>query len=262
MTGIIARAEWGAKHGNGFRDAPLPADEVWLHHSATIAPDLVAPFDDDFAAVRQLERIGAARFGGGISYTFVVTPIGLIFEGHGTARVGAHTKGHNTHGRGICLVGDYSERDLTPAQMESAVWLLREGVAQGWWKTAQLAGGHRDTKATECPGDRAYAAIGELNRRAAAAVAVPAPPTERPRSGAYPVLRFGDRSEAVVALQNFLRHAFPSYARFSATGYYGEQTKKAVQEFQWRDRVQGRPLDGTIVGPATNAALARYGYRP
>lgn len=43
-----------------------------------------------------------------------------------------------------------------------------EGKRRGWWKTARLSGGHRDVKATACPGRYAYAAIPEINRRAAA----------------------------------------------------------------------------------------------
>lgn len=166
---IIPRAEWGARHPRGFRAAPLPADEVWLHHSVTLAPDLVPPYDDDFAAVRTLERIGQDRFGGGISYTFAVTPAGLIFEGHGVDRQGAHTANHNVRGRGIVLVGDYERNRPTPQMVDAVAWLLRHGHERGWWKAPRLNGGHRDTKATVCPGRHGYASIAEINRRAATA---------------------------------------------------------------------------------------------
>lgn len=167
MPEIISRAAWGARYPAGFGPAPLPAQTVWLHHSVTIAPDLVQPFDDDYAAVRQLEQIGQSRFGGGISYTFCVTPAGLVFEGHGVGRLGAHTYGHNLTGRGIVLVGDYTRRDPTPAQLDAVAWLLHTGHLSGWWVAPRLTGGHRDTKATGCPGDAAYALIPEINRRAA-----------------------------------------------------------------------------------------------
>lgn len=168
MPEIISRAAWGARYPAGFGVAPLPAQTVWLHHSVTIAPDLVQPFDDDYAAVRQLEQIGHSRFGGGISYTFCVTPAGLVFEGHGVGRLGAHTYGHNLTGRGIVLVGDYTSREPTSAQLDAVGWLLHTGHAAGWWLAPRLTGGHRDVKATGCPGDAAYALIPEMNRRAAA----------------------------------------------------------------------------------------------
>ena len=263
MSEIISRKAWGAVHPAGFGDARIPAGEVWLHHSVTIAPDVVAPFDDDYAAVRTLERIGQERFGGGISYTFPITPVGLIFEGHGVTRQGAHTAGHNTAGRAICLVGDYSQRNPTPAQMDAIVWLLRHGVEEGWWKQPKITGGHRDVKGTDCPGDRAYSAIAEMNRRAGSAVrppvtAAPAPPGP---PSALPTLRYGDRSPAVTHFQTFMRNVFPTYSNYQATGYYGDATKRSVAEFQRRDQVRSSPLDGSIVGPVTNRHLARYGYR-
>jgi N-acetyl-anhydromuramyl-L-alanine amidase AmpD len=76
-----------------------------------------------------------------------------------------------------------------------------------------------------------------------------------------PVLRYGDRSEQVRRLQEFLTRVFPTYATFQPTGFYGDQTKGAVREFQRRARVQGSPLNGEIVGPATNYELAKHGYR-
>jgi hypothetical protein len=165
---IIQRAAWGARYPDGFGPAPLPAREVWLHHSVTAAPNLVPPFDDDDAAVRTLERIGQQRFGGGISYTFAITPVGRIYQGHGVGRRGAHTAGRNTVGRAICLVGNYEVARPTGAQLDAVVWLLREGRARGWWQSARLDGGHRDAPgaATSCPGRHAHASIGLINQRA------------------------------------------------------------------------------------------------
>lgn len=166
---IIPRSEWGAVNSRGFGPAPLPAKEVYLHHSVTVAPDLKPPFDDDYAAVRTLERIGQQRFGGGISYTFVVTPVGLVFEGHGVDREGAHTGGRNSIARAICLVGDYSVAKPTPAQQQAIAELLIHGYEQKWWIAPKLTGGHRDAPGatTACPGNGAYALIPEINKLAA-----------------------------------------------------------------------------------------------
>jgi hypothetical protein len=167
---VVPRAEWGAIHPNGAGPAPVPADEVWLHHSVTIAPDLVPPFSDDYAAVRTLERIGQARFGAGISYTFPITPAGLIFEGHSVNRRGAHTAGHNTHGRAICFVGNYEVAPPTAEMIDAAGWLLAHGFLSGWWDAAELQGGHRDIKGTACPGRYAYAAMSRIDAAASAYV--------------------------------------------------------------------------------------------
>jgi hypothetical protein len=161
---VITRAQWGARYANGFGRAPLPASEMWLHHSVMTAPPQNAAFEQDAAAVRTLEQIGQDRFGGGISYTFVVPLSGRIFEGHSVDRRGAHTAGHNTAGRAICFIGNYSVLTPTVAQMDSVRWLLDHGNrSRGWWTQARLTGGHRDVKQTECPGNHAYAAIPQMN---------------------------------------------------------------------------------------------------
>lgn len=166
---VIPRTEWRARYPDAYKgySASLPAERVWLHHSVTVAPDLRPPFDDDDAAVRALEEIGQRRFGWGISYSFAVTPAGRIYQGHRIDGVGAHTAGQNSTSRAICLVGDYSRTAPTAAQLDAIAWLLREGAARGWWRSPRLSGGHRDVKSTACPGDAAYALIGEINRRAA-----------------------------------------------------------------------------------------------
>jgi hypothetical protein len=162
---IITRAEWGARYANGFGAAPLPATEVWLHHSVTTAPPVNAPFEQDATAVRTLEQIGQSRFGGGISYTWPIAPSGRIFEGHSVDRRGAHTAGHNTVGRAICLIGNYMTVSPTPQQIDSVRWLLDHGKDVGWLTQARLTGGHRDVRQTWCPGDRAYALIPQMDLR-------------------------------------------------------------------------------------------------
>lgn len=176
MTSIISRARWGAQYDRGFRDAPLPAGEVWLHHSVTVAPDLKwidvdkdGVEDDEERAMRTLELIGEQRFGGGISYTFAVMPSGRIYEGHGVERQGAHTGGRNDVARAIVLVGDYEANQVTNAQIRAVAWLLRHGHASRWWTRRTLNGGHRQAPGanTACPGKHGMTAIPVINQLAA-----------------------------------------------------------------------------------------------
>ena len=164
---IIPRGEWGARYADGGGFAPLPATECWLHHSVTTPPNTTAPYDDDIAAIRTLEQIGQDRFGQGMSYTWLITPAGWIFEGHSVGRLGAHTAGRNSRARAICLVGNYEVAGPTQAQILAAAWLLQQGRGRGWLTAARLNGGHRDVSSTACPGRYAYARIGEINQLAA-----------------------------------------------------------------------------------------------
>lgn len=172
---IIPRARWGARHARGFGPAPLPAQEVWLHHSVTIAPDVVlvdadrdGVDDDEERAMRTLEDIGDLRFGGGISYTFAVMPSGRVYEGHGVDRQGAHTKGRNDIARAIVLVGNYEEQAVTEAQVRSVAELLCHGQRAGWWKRSALTGGHQQAPgaSTLCPGRHAMAVLPLINKLA------------------------------------------------------------------------------------------------
>jgi hypothetical protein len=173
---IVSRDEWGARFSNGAGPAPLPASGgVALHHST-------GPNENGVTAVRRLEAIGQSRFGAGISYTFPITPDGTIYEGHSVDRKGTHTGGHNSTVRAICFIGNYDVDLPTAAQVESAAWLLAEGVRRRWWPSTLLRG-HRDFKATACPGAKAYAQIPNIVARADALLAGPVtpPPTPAPK---------------------------------------------------------------------------------
>ena len=175
---IVPRTAWGARYDAGDGPAPLPASEVWLHHSDTTAPDLVLPADDEVAALRLLERIGQERFGHGISYTFAVVPTGRVYEGHGVARRGTHTAKRNSIARAIVLVGNYDQERVPPPMIEAAAQLLVHGWRSGWWTAPRLNGGHQQAPgaATACPGRYGMAAVLTINNRAAAlAAAAPTP---------------------------------------------------------------------------------------
>lgn len=244
MNEIISRSRWEARHRAGFGARSVGALDKWLHHSVTPATSTSASFEEDAQAVRNLESIGQSRFGGGISYTFVVTPSGRIFEGHGISRIGAHTTARNTGSAGICLLGNYETSVPSEAMLDAVAWLLQYGVSAKWWKTRALNGGHRDVKGTACPGKHAYARIGEINAKAAGG-AVTAPIT----GGAVPapsgprVLVYGHRGNDVKALQKSLG--------VTADGVFGPATLKALKAFQ---SSRGLTADGAA-GPLTMAAF-------
>ena len=80
-------------------------------------------------------------------------------------------------------------------------------------------------------------------------------------ASSLPTLRYGDRSGAVLNLQKFMTRVFASYNSYTPTGFYGDSTRAGIREFQSRASVTGFPLDGSVVGPATNAMLWEHGFR-
>jgi hypothetical protein len=114
-----------------------------------------------------------------VGYNFLVDKFGRIFEGrYGGVTfpvLGAHTGGYNTNSFGISLIGNFDKVAPTAAMMEAAArtiaWKL-DGNYRSPLATVVLSGkrlntvsGHRDTKATACPGYYVYQRLGSLRQR-------------------------------------------------------------------------------------------------
>lgn len=245
---IITRREWGARYADGFGALRPPATEVWLHHTGGTEPD-------NAVGIRHLEQVGQDRFAGGISYTFLIGQSGTVYEGTTPNREGAHTLGHNTVGRAICWIGNYEIIRPTEQIIQATADLLVFGRDQGWWTQATLTGGHRDLYATKCPGNHAYVVIGEVNRRAGGASQDDGDPNM------IPTMQYGERSDNVQRLQQFMTSRFESYNQYYPTGYYGNMTRDGIAEFQRRTGITGPDANGEIVGPRTKVQLWRRGFR-
>ena len=173
---IYKRSEWGAKYGIGWGLRPLPATEQIVHHTETNQLSPNATFEQDAAEIRYVEYIGYQRFkefqagwtpplGPGISYTWLVTPSGRVFEGHDVARESSHTLGHNRTGVGIALVGNYVSNKVTDKQIDAVARTLLQAEADGYIEKATVSGGHRDFVSTTCPGKYGYAALADIENR-------------------------------------------------------------------------------------------------
>lgn len=162
---IYTREEWGAQYAAGVGSAPMPANYLWLHHTAGRSGSVSGTLEHDFELVRHVEKVGQNRFGRGISYTYVITRSGRIFEGTGPGREGSHTRGLNRTGAAICLTGNYQTIEPNGKQLAALTWLVGHGAQQCWWKDAQLTGGHQNAPgaATACPGRNLLSRIAEVN---------------------------------------------------------------------------------------------------
>lgn len=161
---IYLRKDWGARHGSGFGVRALPVRGDILHQSYTPEPTggTKATYKADVAAVRTLENIGQSRFGRGISYNYVITPSGRIFEGIPVGRIGAHSAGYNTTHIGIVLVGNFSKKQPSAQALSSLLKLRRWLKSDKKMRNVKIIG-HRDTKATACPGAAAYKLVPDIN---------------------------------------------------------------------------------------------------
>jgi len=158
---IISRAEWGARPPKYRIAIPLPSPELWLHHSVSASGGA--------SRIRGIQNFHMDENGWpDIAYTFLINHEGLIYEGVPPGFRGTHTAGHNTSGHAICLLGNFNTTQPTEAALESLVSLIEHGHNEEWWPEV-LTGGHRDTRGNavgDCPGNKLYALIPEINEEA------------------------------------------------------------------------------------------------
>lgn len=163
---VTTRAKWGARRGRGSLD-PGPEANVVIHNSYRPALSPSATVAEEIAAVLQIERfhtdpVPRGRGWAGIGYNWLVAPSGRVYEGRGWKYRGAHAGLINGDSIGICLLIDGTTTEPTPAMMQSTRHLISIGVELGELRSDYKISGHRDHKATECPGDLVYARLEEF----------------------------------------------------------------------------------------------------
>jgi hypothetical protein len=97
-----------------------------------------------------------------IGYHYAIAPNGDIWKDLKDTDMGIHNNVgdvNNTNSLAISFVGDFTSKDPSVAQMETAKRIIRQ--VKGKF-TIQSIVGHRDEKQTACPGNRLYARLGEL----------------------------------------------------------------------------------------------------
>ena len=214
---VISRQAWGARPARaGVRSVAMNRrTEFVVHHSG-------GPADQSVRAIQDWCMDGRGFLD--IDYNFLVRgTTGQVYVGRGWAAVGSHTKGHNSQGLGVCVIG---RDELTDAAKTSLRALYHEAVRSAGHPL--MVHGHRDLTATACPGDVIHAWLQAPGIRDLKLTS--------PRMTGHDI-------RAVQQLVHVTRDAV-----------YGPLTTAAVVLWQ---RAHGLADDG-IVGPKTRAAM---GYR-
>ncbi|XP_047630341.1 N-acetylmuramoyl-L-alanine amidase [Phacochoerus africanus] len=155
---IHPRCRWGAAPYRGSpKPLKLPLGFLYIHHTYVPARPCT-----DFALcaanMRSMQRFHQDTQGwDDIGYSFVVGSDGYVYEGRGWHWVGAHTRGHNSRGFGVALIGNYtaelpSEAALRTVRDELPHCAVRAGLLQPDYALL----GHRQLVRTDCPGDALF----------------------------------------------------------------------------------------------------------
>ena len=186
---IGERGTWGARPPT---DAPSRASTVkmaFVHH--TVGSNSYE-YNDVPRILRghQAYHMDAQGWSD-IGYNFLVDRFGRIWEGRAggvdQAVIGAHTQGFNTGSTGVAVMGTFTSTEPPAAAVDATSRLLgwklpKHGVVPGG-STQMTSGGndrypagtrvsfntvsgHRDAKATDCPGARLYGRLPEIRSKA------------------------------------------------------------------------------------------------
>lgn len=254
----FTRAAWGARNASspgGTTVALERRDEFMAHYST--GEELGR--EDCAQWVREIQafHMGPQRGWADIGYNFLVCKHGDVFEGRGWHKAGAHCPDHNTRAIGVCYLGndDPASVDLTDAAKAAYVWLHKEGEGKcGPLKKL----GHRDGKATTCPGDEIYRWIhaGMPLPAAPAPTPVQPAPSEEVRVANLPTIRPGitGPNRHVEVLQGLLLGAKHDLSQEGGVdGFYGPGTQRELNQFKSH---RGLPADGVVDSRVWNLLLS------
>ncbi|KAI0219703.1 Peptidoglycan-recognition protein SC2 [Lamellibrachia satsuma] len=152
---VFSRSEWEARQPRpgveSMKNTPLT---VIMHHSATRG---CTDRSSCSALVRSFQRYHMDTHGWlDIGYNFLVGEDGNIYEGRGWDKVGAHARGHNSDSIGICVIGNFEERQPARTAQDAAQRVIDLGVSLGKISPSYTLRGHRDVGSTLCPGQYLY----------------------------------------------------------------------------------------------------------
>ena len=178
---IITAQEWGRELDGQLTPMAVPANYWIIHHSAGPAD---RPIMDE-ARIINADSIAEGKVA--IDYSFLINQSGIVIEGRGFGYRGAHTgatvpagqpragESYNNAGHAVCFVGNYHPPFApvpsvhpTPEQLEGCARLIAESVRVGVCVPDWITLGHRDAKATACPGDNLYPHVVDIHMRARA----------------------------------------------------------------------------------------------
>lgn len=180
---VHPRDDWGADLPPKHPMAPEDVRFLLVHHTAS--PNVVP---DPRAVIRQTYafQTGPEKGWPDVCYHFFVGPDGSVWEGRAGSLAGPvvadATGGNQGFAQLVCLIGNFVDQPPTIAAQDSLARLLlfladrydvdtdpnstvtflsrgSNKYRAGAEITTSTISGHRDTSATACPGDQAYALL-------------------------------------------------------------------------------------------------------
>ena len=151
---IIPRASWGAAPLRDNHDPMAGVRRITVHHTAEL-PAMSERSDAEL--VKGVQRFHQDDRGwADIGYHYLLGRDGRVYEGRELHVQGAHAGGgNNVENLGVSVIGDFSSGLPTKQTMAALERFLVHQMARHEVGADQLFG-HREFKATACPGDALF----------------------------------------------------------------------------------------------------------
>ncbi|KAM4695937.1 peptidoglycan-recognition protein SC2-like [Rhinophrynus dorsalis] len=154
---ILTKSQWGGRAPTCRTAMSTPVTYVIIHHTAG------ASCTTQSTCITQVKNIQSYHMNTNgwcdIGYSFLVGEDGNVYEGRGWTTVGAHAPDYNSISIGISVIGTFTSRNPNTAAQNAVKNLISCGVSKGYIKSAYILKGHRNVKATECPGNTFYETV-------------------------------------------------------------------------------------------------------
>lgn len=174
----VTREEWGANPPIG-NYVPHDPFRFAQHHTAG---QRVSTLADGIAEQKFIQDFHQnARGWQDIGYHFTVDDSGRVYEGVPPDFRGTHVGGNNTGNIGIAYMGNFEIAGEFPTQeaLDSVV-AMWSWLSDHYGVNPDSLFGHRDYKATDCPGDNLYVELPGLRNRVRNALGFGAPYVANP----------------------------------------------------------------------------------
>lgn len=147
---FVPREDWDAQVDFPTGNVQTPSDELYIHHTT------MRPTDNPCKDAQRVESVLDSR--GLDGYNYLIHPTGVVLEFAGEKR-GEHTGGTNSDSYAFAFMGNFQYAHPTLAAIIAASRTLNLMRLKGLF-VPQLDDlmilGHRNVKATLCPGDNMY----------------------------------------------------------------------------------------------------------
>lgn len=152
---IVRRAAWGAEPLKDNHD-PMPRiTRLTVHHTAEIAGMGERPDADLVKGIQNFHR--NTRDWADIGYHWIIGQDGKVYEGRALHVQGAHAGGgNNKENLGISIIGDFTAT-MPPTPAIRTLTLFLRAQQKRYRIPMDQVFGHREFKATACPGDMLFA---------------------------------------------------------------------------------------------------------